>query len=209
MVNIEELVEEAERIKDCRWPRHDFLDNVTADDTDDDGIADTMVYHTNQPQSFWGTSSRGVPTSFSPPPPETLALGTDNPLNQSGTGPWMIEGYTPASTIEFNKNPNWYLTWTVEGREYTLPFIDKIIPQEATRLAAMRTGKIDILKSVRTTDMSTLEKSNPDLGKATPIQSARINWMPMNKPPFDDIRVRTAMNMAIDRQVYTDALFGG
>jgi len=212
LVNIEELVAEAERIKDCRWPRHDFLDSVTADDTDDDGIADSMVYHTNKPISFWGYEFAWGPY-FIFAPPETIALGTDNPMNQSGTGPWMVESYTAASLIEFEKNPNWYLTWTEKGREYALPFIDKIqriiIPQEATRLAALRTGKLDALGGVRTTDRPAIEKSNPDLGRVLAITNSFGYFMPMNKPPFDDIRVRFAMNYAVDREVYTEALFGG
>ena len=54
LVEVEELVAEFNRIKDCRWPRHDFLDEVTADDTDGDGIADSITYHTNKPIFFWG-----------------------------------------------------------------------------------------------------------------------------------------------------------
>ena len=53
-VEVDELVAEMERIKDCRWPRHDFLDKVTGDDTDGDGVSDTVTYHTNKPVSFWG-----------------------------------------------------------------------------------------------------------------------------------------------------------
>jgi peptide/nickel transport system substrate-binding protein len=212
LVNIEELVAEANRIKDCRWPRHDFVDSITADDTDDDGIADSMVYHTNKPISFWGYEFAWGPY-FIFAPPETIALGTDNPLNQSGTGPWMVESYTAASLVEFVRNPDWYMTWTEKGREYALPFIDKIqsiiIPLEATRLAALRTGKLDSLGGVRTTDRPAIQKSNPDLGRVLAITNSYGYFMPMNKPPFDDLRVRTAMNMAIDRDVYTQALFGG
>ena len=82
-----------------------------------------------------------------------------------------------------------------------MPFLDGIveiiIPQEAARLAALRTGKIDKLRSVRTTDQASIEESNPDLGKVKPLQDAHIFWMPMNKPPFDDLIVRRAMNLAV------------
>ena len=217
-VTVEELVTEMNRIKDCRWPRHDFLldtdDAVTGDDTDGDGKLDTITYHTNKPVSFWGYEFAWGPYLIAAPP-ETIELGTDDPWNQSGTGPWMTieDGYVAGSKIEFEKNPDWWNTYNVEGQEYALPFMDGvveiIIPQEAARLAALRTGKIDKLRDVRTTDHASIEESNPDLGKVKPLLGAHMFWMPMNKPPFDDLRVRRAMNMAIDRQVFSDNLYEG
>ncbi len=213
-VEVDELVAEMNRIKDCRWPRHDFLDEVTGDDTDGDGVSDTVTYHTNKPVSFWGYEFAWGPYLIAAPP-ETIELGTEDPWNQSGTGPWMTveNGYVAGSKIEFEKNPDWWHTYNVNGQEYALPFMDGvveiIIPQEAARLAALRTGKIDKLRDVRTTDQASIEESNPDLGKVKPLQGAHIFWMPMNKPPFDDLRVRRAMNMALDRQVFSDNLYEG
>ncbi len=214
LVEVDELVAEMNRIKDCRWPRHDFLDEVTGDDTDGDGVNDTVTYHTNKPVSFWGYEFAWGPYLIAAPP-ETIELGTDIPWNQSGTGPWMTveDGYVAGSKLEFEKNPDWWATYTVEGTEYALPFMDGIveivIPQEAARLAALRTGKIDKLRSVRASDWASIEESNPDLGKVKPLERAHVFWMPMNKPPFDDLRVRLAMNYAIDRQVFSENLFEG
>jgi len=212
LVTADELVTEMERIKECRWPRHDFLDSVSSDDTDGDGVNDTVTYHTNKPISFWGYEFAWGPY-FIAAPPETIELGTDNWENQSGTGPWMPSGYTPGSTIEFEKNPDWWAKYTFGGTEYDIPFLDGvteiIIPQEATRLAALRTGQLDELMRVRASDRPTLEKSNPELGKALALEDSFGYFMPMNKPPFDDILVRQAMNYAIDRDVYTRALFEG
>ena len=214
-VNVDEMVTELQRIVECRWPRHDFVDSVTGDDTDGDGVNDTITYHTTQPQSFWGYEFAWGPYLIVAPP-ETIEAGTDDPWNQSGTGPWMTveDGYVAASKIEFEKNPDWWHTYVApDGEEYSLPFMDKvveiIVPQEANRLAALRTGKIDKLRSVRTADQPAIERSNPDLGKVKPIEGAHIFWMPMNKPPFDNLDVRRAMNMAIDRSHFCDTLFEG
>jgi ABC-type transport system substrate-binding protein len=211
-VNVDELVAEAIRIWDCRFPRHDFVDDITGDDSDGDGVNDTLTFHTNMPISFWGYEFAWGPY-FIYAPPETIELGTDNPDNQSGTGPWMTKDYTAGSTIEFEKNPDYWQKYTYEGETYDLPFLDGvtevIIPQEATRLAAIRTGQVDHVMRVRTADRPVLEKSNPELGRALALEDSFGYFMPMNKPPFDDIKVRKAMSMAIDRQVYTDALFEG
>ena len=84
-VTAEEIATEINRIKECRWPRHDFLDDVTADDTDGDGVADTITHHTNQPISFWGYEFAWGPY-FMSAPPESVEAGLDDPWNQSGTG---------------------------------------------------------------------------------------------------------------------------
>ena len=215
-VTAEELAAELNRIKTCRWPRQDFLpkgdEAVTADDTDGDGKADTVTYHTVKPISFWGYEMAWGPY-FMLVPPESVEAGTDNWENQSGTGAWFAAGYVPASTVTFERNPNWYQTWTVEGREYGIPYLDKvvniIIPQEATRIASLRTAKLDHLQGVRTVDRPDLEERLPELKKSLAIGKSFSYYLPMNKPPFDDIKVRRAMQMAIDREVFSNAFHGG
>ncbi len=211
-VNVDELVADAQRVIECRWPRHDFVDSVSGDDTDGDGVNDTLTYHTNKPISFWGYEFAWGPYLIADAP-ETLELGVEDPLNHSGTRPWMIKAYTAGSTIEHERNPDYWGKYTFDGTEYQIPFLDGvtqvIIPQEATRLAALRTGQIDHLMRVRASDRPTLESTNPELGRALAMEDSFGYFMPMNKPPFDDIKVRTAMNMAIDRDVYTRALFEG
>gem|GEM_PF-5921798 len=211
-VTADEITADAQRVIECRWPRHDFVDSVSSDDSDGDGVNDTITYHTNKPISFWGYEFAWGPYLIADAP-ETIELGTDDPMNHSGTGPWMVKSYTAASTIEFEKNPDYWGSYTFDGTEYQIPFLDGVteivIPQEATRLAAIRTGQIDHIMRVRAADRPTLEDTNPELGKALAMEDSFGYFMPMNKPPFDDIKVRTAMNLAIDRDVYTEALFEG
>ena len=216
LVTPEQVAAEINRVKDCRWPRHDFLpqshDAVTADDTDGDGIADSITYHTVKPISFWGYEMAWGPY-FYIVSPHTLEAGVDDWRNQAGTGAWMASGYVPGSTVSFERNPTYHLTWTVDGREYGLPFIDGIqniiIPQAATQMAALRTAKIDHLEGVQTAERPGLEAAVPELKKSLALGNSHSYYLPMNKPPFDDIRVRTAMQMALDRDVYIDAFHGG
>jgi peptide/nickel transport system substrate-binding protein len=62
---------------------------------------------------------------------------------------------------------------------------------------------------VRAADRPALEESHGELGRALALEDSFGYFMPMNKPPFDDLLVRQAMNYAIDREVYTQALFAG
>ena len=211
-VTTEDVVGEMNRILECRWPRHDFVDTITGSDTDDDGIMDSVSFNTNMPIAFWAYEFAHGPY-FKVIPPESVEAGLDDWKNFSGTGPFMVSDYVPASNYTYERNPDFYLTWAVEGREHQIPFIDKvidiIIPTEATRLAALRTGKIDSIEGVRPVDIEGLAKTHPELARTGPLERPFAWYMPMDKPPFDDIRVRRAMNMAIDRQVMTDVMLGG
>ena len=84
------------------------------------------------------------------------------------------DGYVAGSKIEFEKNTDWDQTYNVDGSEYAMPFLDGvveiIIPQEGRSVGCSEDGKIDKLRSVRTTDQASIEESNPDLGKVKPLQ---------------------------------------
>ena len=85
-------------------------------------------------------------------PPEMEAAGMDKWENQVGTGPFLFGGYEVDSHVTYERNPNYWDTTTIEGQEYQLPFVDKvivpIIPDEASMVAALRTGKGDMAFSV-------------------------------------------------------------
>ena len=88
--------------------------------------------------------------------------------------------------------------------------------EEATRLAAMRTGQIDILHRFGATTIGKVEVvnallgTNPDIQVGTYFQRAlQVSGLNIRKPPFDDIRVRRAMQMALDRDAINDSYYGG
>jgi len=95
--------------------------------------------------------------------------------------------------------------------EYELPFIDKvvrpIIPDEATQVAALRTGKIDYAVGIPTTYWDSLDNTVPELidsiyGMST-ITAVALRC---DEPPFDDTDVRRAMMVGTDREQFADLL---
>jgi len=72
----------------------------------------------------------------------------DNWKNAVGMGPWMPVDCVPDSSILFKRNPDFYMH-DPQFPENQLPYADNleylIIPDESTRLSALRTGKVDIL----------------------------------------------------------------
>jgi peptide/nickel transport system substrate-binding protein len=155
--------------------------------------------------------------------PEWVALAgppgsptpTPNPLADwktvVGTGPWLLTDFVAGAEIAYEKNPDY---WRTDPRypQNKIPYADAVkcifIPDTSTRVAAMRTGKVDVidLDWLKTAD---LQKTNPDLLKAKmPGGSAGVNLI-ANKAPFTDIKVRKALQMVINRQEIAKSIYGG
>ena len=134
-----------------------------------------------------------------------------------GTGPFMLTDYVEASSFTFTKNPNY---WGHDEKypENRLPYIDQLralhIPEEATRLAALRSGKIDMILgagSIRSIDTTrSLQRTNPEL-QVEPFFGSNSNAPTMNRrnPPLDDLRVRQAMQMALDLETINETYLSG
>jgi peptide/nickel transport system substrate-binding protein len=88
----------------------------------------------------------------------------------------------------------------------------KVIPDEATRLAALKRGEIDIAYSIRAELAEELRRS---LGLSLkPVVAQAPNWIYFPdqwdpKSPWHDLRVRQAANLALDRDGINEALFLG
>jgi peptide/nickel transport system substrate-binding protein len=85
----------------------------------------------------------------------------------------------------------------------------RVIPEASTRVAALLAGEIDICQAVPSELLDTLAKTPGLQVKTAP--STNPKWMEMNvtKAPFDDVRVRQAMNYAVDKDLLIEAIYGG
>jgi len=134
--------------------------------------------------------------------------------NVVGTGPFILQDYVGASSLTYVRNPDY---WQHDPffPENQLPYLDSlkvlIIPDWSTRMAALRTGQIDNLYGLTTEDAESLIKTNPKLEWLQYIlgRSEQTIHMRNDTKPFDDIRVRRALTMAINRRELTDAYYGG
>ncbi len=147
-------------------------------------------------------------------PKEMVDAGMDDWRNGVGTGPFMIEDYVKGSHVSYVRNPNYWDTYTHKGKEYEIPFIDRMVKalmqDESAKIAALRTGKLDWHKMEKK-DVPSLKKSSPELIiKDDYLQHwAYMLAMRTDREPFDDLLVRRAMNMAVDRQAILNTVFGG
>jgi peptide/nickel transport system substrate-binding protein len=124
-----------------------------------------------------------------------------------GTGPFQITKWVKDSERIYAKNPNYY----VAGKPY-LDGIDVIvIPDPAAQAAALRTKKVDVIATVQDLpSVQALVKSDPNIFVTKELQYAPFMvYMNQAVKPFDDLRVRQAVAMAIDREGMIKALRPG
>ena len=147
-------------------------------------------------------------------PKEVVAAGAANWKNVNGTGPFMLSDFVSGNSNTYVKNPNYWDKETIGGTAYKLPYVDKItyrtIKDEATFITALRTAKLDILENIRWQNVEQLKKSAPTLQWSKWLNmSGTFLSMRVDTKPFDDIRVRRALNMAVNKQEIVSAYYNG
>ncbi len=145
--------------------------------------------------------------------PEVVAADSRDWRNSAGTGPFILTDYVPMSSSTFVRNPNYWRKDPLHpGKQ--LPYIDGlrllVIPDKSTQQAAMRTGKIDTLGDLSTEDLDTVVGTRPDIKRRNYLTTTEYAvCMRVDTKPFDDIRVRRALAMAVNRQEIANEFYGG
>src|SRR5882672_4826593 len=138
---------------------------------------------------------------------EVLEEDGDLKKRMIGTGPFLLKEHTRKVRLVLARNPDY---WD-KGRPYVDEYTILSTPDAATRLAAFRSGQSDILWVASLSEAETVRKTNP----AAAVQAYANSLAPFglalaqDKPPFNDVRVRRAISMAIDRQKQVDTVFEG
>ncbi len=122
------------------------------------------------------------------------------PENMVVNGPYQQEEWITSSHVKLTKNPRFYDTANV--------FFDEVfhIPVEDTRaaLTRFRAGDLDSLVTFPPDQMSLIEREMPGALRISPSLSVESYYFNTTAPPFDDVRVRRALSMAIDRETLTE-----
>jgi len=152
-------------------------------------------------------------------PHEVVEAAPDNAgakdwKNVNGTGPFMLSDYVAGNSQTYSKNPNYWDKEKIGGTAYKLPFVDKviyrIIKDEATVVTAFRTGKLDMLEAVRWQNVESLKKTNPQIQWHRYLaMGGQYLAMRVDTKPFDDVRVRRALNMAVNKKEIVESYYNG
>jgi peptide/nickel transport system substrate-binding protein len=128
-----------------------------------------------------------------------------------GTGPFILTDYVTGSCVSLVRNPTHWMKDPFSP-ENSLPYVDKvrflIISDTSTALAGLRTGNIDMM-GVSWEQTQSLERTNPEFKRTTQKAMAPAILMQVDKKPFSDIRVRKAMQMAINLEEIAQTYYGG
>ena len=119
-----------------------------------------------------------------------------------GTGPFILKDFVSGVSATLVKKPNYY-GYDERYPQNKLPYVDEIkyliIPDEAKAIEALRAGKIDIVDQISPVQALAVRKTNPEILQITHPDANAESLEPRNDvAPFNDIRVRKAMQMAID-----------
>src|SRR5215471_2677718 len=124
-----------------------------------------------------------------------------------GAGPYKFVSFTPGVELVLEAFEGyWRKSPTVKR------LVMKVVPDEATRLAALKRGEVDIAYSIRSELAEELQRTPGLTLKPVVLQAPNWLYFPEQwdpKSPWHDVRVRQAANLAIDRDGMSQALFLG
>ncbi|MFC1989411.1 ABC transporter substrate-binding protein, partial [Chloroflexota bacterium] len=133
--------------------------------------------------------------------------------NVVGTGPFELVDYVTGSANTLKRNPNYWKSDPFHP-DNKLPYADTVIQliilEPSTRLAALRTGKVDYLNNILADDAALLQKTNPELKWTHALRDQGwLIYTRIDSKPFDDVRVRRALQMAINNKEIADEYYDG
>jgi peptide/nickel transport system substrate-binding protein len=156
--------------------------------------------------AHWKTLYDAVPPSVSDPKERAKQAWDAFTRNASGTGPWKMDKFVPRERLELVKH-NGY--WDSKR----IPKIDRLVllpmPEPNARTAALLSGQVDWIEApapdavpqIKQRGFTIYANEEPHVW---PWQFSRIEGSPWN-----DLRVRKAANLCVDREAMRDGLLGG
>ncbi len=128
-----------------------------------------------------------------------------DPAVTVGTGPFKFAGWTFNDQLVLEKNEDYW-----KGAPELPGVVIKIIPDTETQTMMFESGELDLIDLDFVTDAADrFLETYPDQIVQGPRVGITYFTMNFNIEPFQDVKVRQAVQMAIDRQAILDALYGG
>jgi peptide/nickel transport system substrate-binding protein len=182
-------------------PRKDWFTNVEAIEAAD---PHTVIFRLKRPQP---SLLLMLASGYSPVYPAHVPVAE---LRQRcvGTGPFKLKEYVRGQYVAMERNPDYF----IPGRPYLDGIRYPIITERGTRMAALQSGQLDVAVPLEMTKVlaETVKKNAPSLVVAETGQIGSDNvLMNHKKPPFDNVMVRRAISLAMDRQAFVQGVRHG
>jgi peptide/nickel transport system substrate-binding protein len=136
--------------------------------------------------------------------------GSDPATKPVGSGPFVLDSWKPGEQVTLKKNPNY---WEKDEAGNQLPYVDQVnlmvLTDDNTRMLKLQAGEIDAAMNVPYNQIDPLSQ-DPNLDVVPAPAYALINiGLNQTKKELTDMKIRQAMNYAIDRDaIVQTALFG-
>ena len=139
-------------------------------------------------------------------PTAVQKYGNDYEKNPVGTGPYKFAEWVPNDHITLVKNPDY---WDKANEAKVDKIIIKPVPEEGTRIAMLQKGDAQFINFVPYIQADVV-KADRNLSLAS-TEAIYTFWVAMNiqKKPFNDVRVRQALNYAVDKDAVIKAVLRG
>jgi len=128
-----------------------------------------------------------------------------NPKEPAGVGPFMFESFTPGQESRFVRNPNYWR----EGEPYADEIVIIDFPEATPRVNALLGGQVDAIDDVPFGQVPVIEGD----ANLKILEAPSGGWLPftmrIDAAPFDDVRVRQAMRLLVNRQEMVDQALAG
>jgi len=182
-------------------PRKDWYVNVEAIETPD---RHTVVFRLKRPQPsiLLMLASGYSPVYAAHVPVASYRTGC------VGTGPFRLKEWKKGEYVDYVKNADYF----VPGR----PYLDGLryipIPERGTKFAALQAGRLDVSfpGDESKTIAEQVTRAEPRIKLTIAAQNVNDNLLlNATKPPFNDVRVRRAFSLAIDRRAAIQAVQQG
>lgn len=135
---------------------------------------------------------------------KVLAMGKPQffDMKPIGTGPFIFKKYIQDNLIRYNSHKNHFS----KAPSYD-HLVFSITPDPNVRFQKLKTGECHLIFGPSRSDLTAMEK-HPDI-KVLGLNGLNLGYLAMNteKPPFNKRKVRVAVNMALNRKSYLDAIY--
>ncbi|UCG73846.1 MAG: peptide ABC transporter substrate-binding protein [Chromatiales bacterium] len=166
----------------------------------------TVVIRLEQPAPFFIqllANSQGVPV------PQHVIEQHGRGWAKAGTmvsnGPYQLAERVPQTHIKLVRNPNFYAADDVN--------IDEVYWRPVQDLGAafrqFRAGELDTVLMAPPDELGWIRENMPDALHMNPIQATYVLVFNVARPPFDDLRVRRALSLALDRDAMAEQVLRG
>ena len=151
---------------------------------------------------------------LAPVSPEAVRkYGKDFGTHPVGTGPFKLDSYKTDTVVRMVKNPEYRWAPSIfkhQGPPYLDAISWRIIPEASTRLAALKSGEVQVIQDVPTQDYRNLQgDASIQLLQGPLAGSGETMMINVTKPPTDDLRVRQALEWGVDKVGMIKALWQG